>query len=112
MILFHHKSKSLQPNFAAWLYVLLIAVFAVVAQYEVIVGLTGLGVTLLIVGVLLELNSPKVWADSLAWRKKNKNGPWYSRPNELLYKIHIWVLWPLVIILGIGAIKAAYLLAK
>jgi hypothetical protein len=112
MILFHHKTKSIQPRFAAWLFVALIIAFAVTAQYQVVVGLTGLGVTLLIAGVLLEINSPKIWADSLQWRKKNKKGPWYSRPNEFLYKIHIWVLWPLVIILGIAAIKAAYYLAK
>lgn len=108
MILFHHKSKTLKPQFAAWLYILLIFAFAIVIQYQVIVGLTGLGVTLLIAGVLLELNSPNVWAESLQWRKKNKNRAWYTRPNEFLYQVHIWLLWPLVILLGIAALVAAY----
>ncbi len=111
MILFHHKSKTLKPQFAPWLYVALILIFATVAQSQVIVGLTGLGVTLLIAGVILELNSPKVWADSVQWRKKTKNIAWYTRPNELLYQIHIWILWPTVILLGIAALVSAYNLA-
>ncbi len=112
MILFHHKSKTPKPRFAAWFFIALIAAFCIVTSYQITIGLTGLGVTLLIAGVLLELNSPRIWAESLQWRKKNKNRPWYTRPNELLYKIHIWILWPLVILLGIGALKAAYFLAN
>jgi hypothetical protein len=111
MILFHHKSKQLKPQFAAWLYLALIFIFATLIQYQIIVGLTGLGVTLLIAGVLLELNSPNVWADSLQWRKKNKKRVWYARPNEFLYQVHIWLLWPLVILLGLAALAAAYSLA-
>ena len=111
MIFFHHKSKNLKPQFAPWLYLALILVFATIVQYQVIVGLTGLGVTLLIAGVILELNSPNIWADSLQWRKKNKNRAWYACPNEFLYQVHIWLLWPLIILLGITALAAAYSLA-
>ena len=112
MILFHHKSKSLKPKFEAWLCIGLIAAFALIIQYRVIVGLTGLGVTLIVTGFLLELSSPKIWVDSLQWRKKNKNRAWYARPNEFLYHIHIWLLWPLMILLGLAAVKAAYYLAS
>lgn len=111
MILFHHKSKTLQPRFAPWLYVAMVMIFVTVTQFQVIIGLTGLGVTLLIGGVILELNSPKVWADSMQWRKKNKNMAWYQRPNKLLYQVHIWLLWPLVIFLGLSALISAYSLA-
>jgi hypothetical protein len=69
-----------------------------------------LGVTLVIAGVLLELNSPKIWADSLQWRKKNKLA-WYRKPNNLLYQAHMWLLWPAVILLGVYALCAAYVLA-
>jgi hypothetical protein len=112
MLFFHHKSAPPKPRYGVLLYAALVFAFAIVSRYSPVFGLVGLGSLLIIAGIVVEMNSTRIWAESLKWHKKNrKNVPWWNRPTPLFYAINTYVLWPLVIVMGVFAFVLAYKLA-
>ena len=109
MFFFHHKSVMPKPRYVGWLYGLLILIFAVITQYSVVVGLVGLGSLLLVAGIFVEMNADRIWDESKKWAKQNRKSiPWWNRPTHSYYVLNRFVLWPLVIVIGIAALVIAY----
>ena len=112
MILFHHKSATPKPHYGAVLYAILILAFVIVTQYSTVVGFVGLGSLLVLAGIVVEMNSGRIWEESQKRHKKNrKHVPWWNRPTPFFYAVNTYVIWPLVIVLGVFALVLAYELA-
>lgn len=106
-----HRHKTPEPNFAQGLFLALIFLFVIITQVKPAVGLAGLGATLIIGAVLIELNAARIWETYRKAYKKNKGmqGVW-SEPKKLYYDLNVRVLWPIVGALGVGCLWVAYLL--
>ena len=103
-----HRTKTPQPRFAQTLFIALIAVFVIILRTNPVVGLAGLGTTLLIAATLVELNRERIWTDyakSFKKRKGLKNS--LTAPNRIYYTVNIVFLWPFIAFLGLVCIYVA-----
>jgi hypothetical protein len=109
-LLRRHKTPA--PQFAPGLFLGLLVAFTILGQTSPIVGLTGIGTTLLVTGVLVTLNRQRIWDD---YRKnyKKRRGPAaiWSKPNPIYYTINVLFLWPFIVFLGVVCLYAAYVLS-
>jgi len=64
------------------------------------VSLAGLGATLIIMSVLIELNSAKIWSERLKSVKKLKKMSALQRPKKIYYNINVYILWPFIIFMA------------
>jgi hypothetical protein len=87
------------------------AVFTLLGQNKPVIGLTGLGVTLIAGGSLIELNRQRIWNDYRKSFRKGKGlrGLW-TKPDPIYYTINVVLLWPFIIFLGVICLWAAYIL--
>jgi ABC-type antimicrobial peptide transport system permease subunit len=112
MFFLHHQSATPKVRYGSLLYASLVAIFAIVAFYYPVVGLTGVGSLLFFAGVFVEMNADSVWRESQKWHKKNrKHVPWWNRPTAFFYTTNVYILWPLIILMGIVCLVVAYYLA-
>jgi hypothetical protein len=114
MILSHlfTRHKTPQPRFAPGLFVGLIIAFTILGQVKPVVGLVGLGTTLIVTGVLVELNRQRIWDDyRKSFRKQRKVASLWTKPNPVYYTINVMFLWPFIIFLGLVSLWVAYLVA-
>ena len=112
MFFFHHKTVKPKPRLGAVLYALLLVVFAILTFYLPIVGLLGMGSLLLLAGIIVEMNADRIWQESAKWQKKNRKSiPWWNRPTPFFYALNVYVLWPIIILMGITDFVLAYKLA-
>ena len=86
-----------------WL--LLLAVFAALTQSQPVVGLTGLGIVLIVAAVTVELGADRIWKQYNAAWKKSKGK--LAKPREAYRVINVYILWPLIFVLGILSLWAA-----
>ena len=105
------RHKKPAPRFAPGLFIGLIVVFTLIGQTKPLIGLTGLGTTLLVTGVLIELNRIRIWENYKAMYKRGRKAKSiWTKPNPVYYTINVVFLWPFMIFLGIMCLWAAYLL--
>jgi hypothetical protein len=106
------RHKVPQPRFAPGLFIFLLAVFMLLGESKPIVGLVGIGTTVVVAGALVELNRVRIWEGYRKSYRKQKGlkGIW-TEPNMLYYTINVSILWPVVILLGVLCLYAAYVLA-
>jgi hypothetical protein len=106
------RHKTPAPRFAPGLFLGLIVIFAASTYYRPVVGLTGLGVTAIIIAVMVELNGARIWDTYRKSYKKRRGmaGVW-SAPNKVYYDLNVRILWPFVGFLGLVCLWAAYSLA-
>jgi hypothetical protein len=104
----HHKTPP--PKFAPGIFMGLLAGFSILGLTKPIFGLVGLGTTLLVSGVLVEINRVRIWDDYRALYKKSRGfkGMW-TKPNPVYYTINVVFLWPFIIFLGFISLWAAYM---
>jgi hypothetical protein len=107
---FHPKVPA--PRFAPGLFLALLAVFAILGQDKPVVGLVGLGTTMLVAGILVILNRKRIWETYRKQYKKTRGlALWLTGPAEIWYTVNVWVLWPSIVLLGVFCLYAAYSLA-
>ena len=114
MILSHlfirHKKPT--PRFAPALFVVLLAVFALVGQSKPVIGLVGLGTTAILAAALVEVNRATIWEEYLkVYRKQKGLKGMFTKPNTVYYTINVMFLWPFIMFLGVVCLLAAYLLS-
>jgi len=105
------NNDSVLLQYTMWFLLLLVLLFASIVYVSPDVSMAGLGTSLVIMGVLVELNGKTVWKDYVKYAKKNKMISMWKRPNKLYYNINIYILWPFVIFMGVLSIWTAYYLS-
>jgi hypothetical protein len=105
----HHKVP--QPRFAPGLFVGLIALFILMGEAKPLVGLVGIGTTAIVAAVLVEVNRVRIWETYRKSYRKQKGlkGLW-TEPTTTYYLINVVILWPLILLLGVLCLYAAYIL--
>ena len=106
------RHKAPQPRFAPALFLMLIALFVVLGDSKPVYGLMGIGTTVLIAGLLVELNRDRIWDTYRKTYKKERGlkGMW-TEPNRIYYNLNVYFLWPFVMFLGATCLWAAYWLS-
>ncbi len=111
MLFFKARPRA---RFASWSFLALLVLFASISTQRLAVGLTGIGAVLIISSILVEANKERIWDDYKKQYKYSKNDllpKSWSEPNQLYYRLNIYLVWPTVFLLGLAAIYAAYLIA-
>jgi hypothetical protein len=106
------KHKRSDLRLAPATFIGLLSVFVILGQSKPLIGLVGIGVTVILAGVLVELNRERIWDTYRKSYKKVKGlkGLWVE-PNRVYYNLNVYFLWPFVLFLGILCLYAAYVLA-
>ena len=108
-LLRRHKTPG--PRFAPGLFLGLLVVFAVLGQTNAVFGLTGLGVTLVATGTLVEINRQRIWDNyRKSFRKTKGLRGFWTQPDPVYYTLNVVFMWPLIIVLGVFSLWAAYIL--
>jgi hypothetical protein len=106
----HHKTP--QARFAPGLFLGLLSIFALLGQSKPVYGLVGIGTTLIVTSVLVELNRERIWETyKKSYRKQKGISAFWRKPNHIYYTLNIAFLWPFILFLGIVCLWAAYILA-
>jgi hypothetical protein len=109
MLFFHKKPR--RPRFASWAFLALVVLFVAIWTQKPQVGLAGLGGVLILASLLVEANKDRIWDEYKKNYKRDKNDPFpasWSKPNPLYYKLNVYVVWPVVFVMGLASIYAAY----
>ena len=106
------RHKVPPPRFAPALFLTLLAVFVLLGNTKPVVGLVGIGATVIVAAVLIELNRDRIWDTYRKTYKKERGlkGKW-TEPNVIYYNLNVYLLWPFVLFLGLLCLYAAYILA-
>ncbi|MDB5178469.1 MAG: hypothetical protein JWN01_412 [Patescibacteria group bacterium] len=109
---FFVRHKTPEPRFAPGLFLGLLSAFVILGGAKPVVGLVGVGTTLIVTAVLVELNRQRIWDDYLkTYRKQKGLKSIWRKPNPIYYTINIVFLWPFILFLGFICLWAAYILA-
>ena len=70
------------------------------------ITLVVIGVALVLVALLVEVEHKVIWKNyKKSYHKhKNKFVDDLMKPNEWVYKLNIYVIWPLVLVLGVAVV--------
>jgi hypothetical protein len=102
-----NKAQSVRGLMAVFM--LLILIFAGLTFLNPVVGLVGLGVVSVVMAIVIEINRDYIWS---SYRKEYKKSlgirGWWSEPNKLFYQLNVYILWPLVGLLGLTCLWAAW----
>lgn len=105
------RHKTPPPRFAPGLFLGLLVVFVLLGQSKPIVGLVGIGTVLIIAAVMIEVNRQRIWDDyKKNYRKKAGTSGLWTKPNHVYYTLNVAVLWPVILLLGVVCLYAAYML--
>ncbi len=104
----HHETR-----YAGWSFLCVLVLFAAIATSKLSIGLAGIGAVLVLAAIGVEANKEKIWEDYRANYKPsaNKTRELWRAPNELYYKLNVYLVWPATFVIGLLAIYAAYVLA-
>ncbi len=106
----HHRTSK--PRYIQVLFFGLFLLFAIVAQVKPVFGLVGLGTLAILAAGVVELHSRRIWDEYRKGYKKQRRftGLWHE-PKEIYFRLNIYVLWPLVALLGALCLWVGYRLA-
>jgi uncharacterized membrane protein len=106
------RHKVPPPRFAPALFLSLLAVFVLLGNTKPVVGLVGIGCTVIVAAVLIELNSDRIWETyRKTYKKESGLKRKWTEPNRLYYNLNVYFLWPFVFCLGLLCLYAAYVTA-
>lgn len=97
------------PRFTQGVWMLLVVIFASLSMARPVLGLAGLGTILILSAVLIEANRQLIWQGYRSRYKQSKGKGRWSEPRPLYYRLNVYVVWPLVFLLGVGSLIGAYL---
>jgi hypothetical protein len=102
--------KQQRPYFVQLVFLVLLLWFACMAKYKEAVGLAGIGAVLVLGASIVEANAKLIWDQYKASYKPTGVG-WFdalNKPTQLYNLLNVWVVWPVVFVLGLWAIWVAY----
>jgi hypothetical protein len=101
------RHKTPQPQFAPGAFLGLIALFVVMGVAKPLIALVGLGIA----AVLVEVNRVRIWETyRKSYRKQKGLKGVFTQPSQTYYMINVVVLWPVILLLGVMCLYAAYIL--
>jgi thiosulfate reductase cytochrome b subunit len=106
-------SKKIAGNYVSWAFVCLVLLYGAIAVHKPAIGLAGLG-GIMILGSLQALaNKDEIWNSYKKSYKKPKSElmKTLNEPKLIYYQLNVYVLMPLMLVLGLAAIWTAWLLA-
>ena len=108
------RKSTPQAKFAGWAFVDLVIIFSVMSAYRPAAGLAGIGTVLILGSILVEANHEAVWEGyKRSYKKpKSKTSDFWQKPTKLYYDLNVYVVWPIMFILGCLSVYAAYLVGK
>jgi hypothetical protein len=108
--MFFHRNQKRSAKFVQWAFLDLVVVFAAIGVYKPAVGLAGIGAVLILASLIVLANKNYIWEGYKKNYKKSSNAlvERLSRPTELARQLNVYVVWPLIFVLGLLAIYAAY----
>lgn len=70
------------------------------------VTLVAIGALLVLIALLVEIEHKIIWKNYKKnyHKHKNKTVDNLLKPNEWVYKVNVYVVWPLVLVLGVAVI--------
>src|SRR6202050_3784091 len=103
------RHKVPPPRFAPGFFLALLVIFIALGEFKPIFGLVGMGTTLVVASVLVELNRNRIWE---LYKKTHKHkagrlGFW-TRPDPVYYNVNVMLLWLALFVLGVVCLWAAY----
>jgi len=104
-MIFHIHKRIPEAKSVSWAFVALLALFALLTIHKPAVGLSGLGTVLVLAALLVEANRDRIWE---SYRQDHHRDKGTAKPNRLYYQLNVYVAWPLVLVVGLAAIWAAY----
>jgi uncharacterized membrane protein len=110
LLVLKRDNDSAILQYTIWFLMLMLLLFASLVNAAPEVSLAGLGATLIIMSVLIELNSAKIWSERLKSVKKLKKMSALQRPKKIYYNINVYILWPFIIFMGGLSVWSAYYL--
>ena len=108
------KKTAASSRFAQWAFVDMFVLFGVLFIYKPAIGMTGLGAVMVLGSLLVLANSQSIWDDYVASYKPSKSA-WRNRLNEpkvSYYQINRYILCPLILVTGLGAILLGFLIGQ
>jgi hypothetical protein len=106
------RHKVPQPRFAPAVFLGLFAFFILIGETRPLIALVGLGTIAIIFGAIVEVNRERIWETyKKAYKKPKGLKGVMTRPDPFFYLVNVYFLWPLIIVLGVLCITAAYLLS-
>jgi|ERR1700683_1545823 len=103
------RHKVPPPRFAPGFFLALLLVFVILGEYKPIFGLVGMGTTLVVASVLVELNRNRIWELYKKTYKHKAGLPgFWTKPDPVYYNINVMLLWPALFVLGVVCLWAAY----
>jgi thiosulfate reductase cytochrome b subunit len=103
--MFFHQTHP--ARFAGWAFLALLVLFAGILNDKPAIGFTGIGSVLVLSSLLVLANRDRIWDVY----KKTRHKSLWTKPSRLYYTLNVYVVWPIMLLLGLGAITAAYYLA-
>jgi hypothetical protein len=107
------KAKP-QTRVAGWAFVSLLALFwAISLSGKPVVGLTGMGAVLVLGSLTVEANKRVIWEQyKKGYKTRGKSEVYkiWHQPDPTYYYLNVYLIWPLMFLLGLGSIYAAYLI--
>lgn len=106
--------RTPKARFVTWAFFCLLVFFLALATQKPAIGLTGAGAILILLALTVEANKERIWKDYKKSYKRNKDS-WipeaWTKPTQAYYNVNVYVLWPLVFIVGFVAIATAYFIS-
>lgn len=108
------RKSTPKARFAGWAFVDLVILFAALSLVAPAAGLAGLGAVLILAALMVEANHDMIWQNYKKNHKKSKDPltEALNRPKEIYNTLNVYLVWPLVFLLGLMAVYSAYLISR
>ena len=100
--------KSRFSAVVSWFFAYVFALSLILYFYNRAIGLTGLGVILILSSVMVEANQKRIWDDYRKSYKKRKGlDKSLNQPHEIYHQLNVYLVWPLFFLLGLVCLWTA-----
>jgi hypothetical protein len=107
--MFFHRHQPPRIKIVQWAFLDLLVLFVVIATHKPSAGLAGVGSILVLASLSVVANKRSIYQNYRESYQKPKNR-WlriFTQTNQAVYKLNVYLVWPLIFFLGLAAIYAS-----